>query len=89
MTRESQQRWQPISRLPLIASMIDGMLEDSQEQYQTFSEIRKKPHVLDDATVSRGIRVYIAAFRFFRDRQRYGNPSQSSKDIMRKKRELA
>jgi hypothetical protein len=30
-----QPDWQPISRLPLIGSMIDGMLQDAGEHYQT------------------------------------------------------
>ena len=33
-----QPDWQPISRLPLIGSMIDGMLQDAEEHYQTLLE---------------------------------------------------
>ena len=50
--------WQPITRLPLIVSMVDGMLEAAAEQYQTLQAVRSKPHVLDDATVARVIQVY-------------------------------
>ena len=49
--------WRPISDLPLIAHLIDGELEDSEEQYQLFLEAREKPSVLDDATVDRAIRL--------------------------------
>ncbi len=40
--------------------MIDGMLENAQEQYQTLVEARPKPHVLDDHTVGRLVEVYTA-----------------------------
>ncbi|MGB8343581.1 MAG: hypothetical protein WCD86_01795 [Ktedonobacteraceae bacterium] len=55
--RESPQ-WQPISRLPLIATHIDGMLEAAMENYETLQEARPKPHVLDDETVKRVIDVF-------------------------------
>ncbi len=50
--------WQPIARLPLIASVIDGMLQAAEEQYQTLQQARPKPHVLDEATVERVSTVY-------------------------------
>ncbi len=55
---EPEPTWQPISRLPLIASIIDGMLADDQQTYATLLEARPKPHVLDDATVARTRRVF-------------------------------
>ena len=48
---------QPITKLPLIASMIDGMLSSAQEQYQALLKARPKPHVLDDYTVGRVVTV--------------------------------
>jgi hypothetical protein len=45
--------WQPISALPMIAYIIDEMLNETQEQYKTLLEAREKPHVLDDDTVDR------------------------------------
>ena len=48
----------PISQLPLLTSMIAGILENTEEQEQQFREIRDKPHVLDDATVQRAQRLY-------------------------------
>jgi hypothetical protein len=45
--------WQPISALPTIAFIINEMLNETQEQYETLLEAREKPHVLDDYTVDR------------------------------------
>ena len=53
-----QPDWQPISRLPLIGSMIDGMLQDAEEHYQTLLQAVPKPHVLDDYTVGRVFEVF-------------------------------
>ncbi len=52
--------WQPISALPMIARMVDGLLEGAQEQYQTFQEVKDRPYVLNDAIVQRAIQVYTA-----------------------------
>ncbi len=51
-------RWQPISRLPLIASLVEDALANTQDQHQTFLEARRRPHRLDDATVERAIDLY-------------------------------
>jgi hypothetical protein len=48
----------PISQLPLLATTLAGILENTEEQLQQFNEIRDKPHVLDDATVQRAQRLY-------------------------------
>lgn len=55
---QSAVNWQPLSALPLIASMIDGMLEDAKQQYATLVQCRPTPHLLDDATVDRVNQVY-------------------------------
>jgi len=55
MSRQPQPTWQPITQLPLIASVIDGMLVE--EQYRLLQQARSKPHVLDDATIGRVIAV--------------------------------
>ena len=60
MPNQPKPTWQPISQLPLIASLIDETVENSEDQFKTFSEVKDKPHVLDDATVSRAIRLYKA-----------------------------
>ncbi len=53
-----QPQWQPIERLALIASHIDGMLESATEQYETLQLAKPKPFVLDDYTVGRVIQVF-------------------------------
>jgi hypothetical protein len=50
--------WQPITELPLIASLIDGELADGQEHYATLLKARDRPHVLDDATVEHSIKLH-------------------------------
>ena len=65
-TREDDRtpNWQPISALPMIAFMIDGMLRDTQEQYKTLLEARNKPHVLDDGTVDRVHSVFTTQLEY-------------------------
>jgi hypothetical protein len=55
---EPEPDWQPIGRLPLIASVIDGLLAADREQYATLLEARLTPHLLDDATLARVRRVF-------------------------------
>lgn len=50
--------WQPISKLPQIAWMIDGMTESAEEVLADLREAEGRPHVLDLPTVDRVIRVY-------------------------------
>jgi hypothetical protein len=38
--------WLPISEMPLIASMIDGAVDDTREYLETLSEARTRPYVL-------------------------------------------
>jgi len=52
-----EQNWYPLSRLPMFANMVQGMHHDAQAQYSLFLEAADKPHVLDDATVTRAQRV--------------------------------
>ncbi len=49
---------QGIEALWTFATPIDGMLEASQEQYETLLEAKPKPYVLDDSTVERVIGVF-------------------------------
>lgn len=53
-----QPQWQPIERLALIATHIDGMLESATEQYETLQLAKPKPFVFDDYTVGRVIEVF-------------------------------
>ena len=50
--------WQPVSALPMIASLIDGMVSGTTAQWETLQPARAKPHVLDSALVERIERVY-------------------------------
>lgn len=55
-----EQILRPLSWIPKLLYAIDGMLESSQEQLETFRESRTRPHVLDDDTVTRSIKLYKA-----------------------------
>jgi hypothetical protein len=57
MNRETP-NWQPVSALPMIASLIDGMVADTSAHWETLQPARAKPHVLDSALVERIERVY-------------------------------
>jgi hypothetical protein len=50
--------WQPIESLSLIRSMVDGLLDETEKQHANLESCRSKPHVLDDYTVDRFIKVY-------------------------------
>jgi hypothetical protein len=58
MPEQPTPQWQPIARLALIASHIDGMLESATEQYATLQQARPQPWVLDDALVRRVIAAF-------------------------------
>jgi hypothetical protein len=45
--------WQPISFLPNIAEMIDGMLESARDVHGSLQQARSRPHVMDDYTIGR------------------------------------
>jgi hypothetical protein len=50
--------WQPLTALPLVASLIDGELADAREHQATLLAVRDRPYVLDDATVERSIKLH-------------------------------
>ncbi|MGH9845271.1 MAG: hypothetical protein ACREEM_41680 [Blastocatellia bacterium] len=58
MSQDQEPRWNPISRLPMIATAIDEMLGMAEEQYGNLQQARDRPHVLDDDTVGRVIKVF-------------------------------
>lgn len=53
-----QPNWQPLSQLPLVASLIDGGVEEAAAQRQILTKARARPHLLDDATLDRVDQVY-------------------------------
>jgi hypothetical protein len=56
--------WQPISQMPLIASMIDDSLRETREHLQTLTKARARPHELDDATIDRVEQVHTEQMEF-------------------------
>jgi hypothetical protein len=50
--------WQPIRALPLIGSMIDGLLDEVEKQNANLQAGRAKPSVFDHYTIDRVIKVY-------------------------------
>ena len=64
MPPTEQINWQPLSQIPLLASMIDGALADTREHLETLTEARSQPHVLDDATINRSERVHTEQMEF-------------------------
>ena len=53
MADKQTPNWQPISFLPKLAEMVDGMLESAEEVYRSLEQAHDRPHVLDDYTVER------------------------------------
>ena len=64
MPTSERVNWQPISRMPLVASMIDDALSDTADHLQTLTKARAQPHVLDDATINRVERVHREQLQF-------------------------
>jgi hypothetical protein len=58
MNNSQNPNWQPIRNLPMIADMIDGQYTETKNQLKNLLEARKKPHVLDDATIERILKVF-------------------------------
>lgn len=57
MTRPTP-NWQPLSMLPTFAEMVAAQLDEIETQLQTLRAAQKQPHVLDDYTVGRVLKVY-------------------------------
>jgi hypothetical protein len=64
MPKATQVNWQPISRMPLIAGMIKGSLDDTREHLGTLTKAQDRPHVLDDATIDRVEQVHAEQMEF-------------------------
>jgi hypothetical protein len=87
-TPQQQPQWQPISKLPSLATHINGMLEAAQEQYQTLLPAKARPHALDDYTVNRVIKVFTTQQKdlwlFDEQLNRWSNnqiPTQQRKEV--------
>ena len=55
---KEQPRWHPVSQMPMIGQLIDGMVHENEEQLRNLLEGSNKPAVLDDYTVNRIKEVY-------------------------------
>jgi len=44
--------------LPMMTDMVSGMLDEVETQLQSLRAAQQKPHVLDDYTVGRVLKVY-------------------------------
>jgi transposase-like protein len=55
---QPQQIRRDITFLPIYTELIIGELAQTQEQYETFSAARDKPHVLDDTIIDRAVKAY-------------------------------
>ncbi len=58
MPNQIAPQWQPIEKLSLIASIIDGALNATTEQYEALTEAKQQPYSLDDALVNRAIKAF-------------------------------
>ncbi len=58
MTKKQPPTWLPLYKLPLYASTVEGLLDDTQQSHALFLKAKDKPWTLDDTTVDRTIRLY-------------------------------
>jgi hypothetical protein len=64
MAKAEPVNWQPISQVPLIASMISTSLAETREHLGTLTKAKDRPHVLDDATIDRVEQVHAEQMEF-------------------------
>jgi hypothetical protein len=64
MPKTNQVNWQPISQMPLVASMITTSLNDTREHLGTLTKAKDRPHVLDDATIDRVEQVHTEQMQY-------------------------
>jgi hypothetical protein len=64
MAKDEPVNWQPISQMPLIASMISTSLAETREHLDTLTKAKDRPHVLDDATIDRVEQVHTEQMEF-------------------------
>ncbi len=64
MTDKPTPNWQPLSRLPLFATMIDEAVAEAQAMLGNVQAGVQTPHVLDDHTVDRILNAYTETLEF-------------------------
>jgi hypothetical protein len=57
MTDSESLQWQPLSALPKVSRDVDEQFRNTREQYEQLLRTRDQPHLLDDATVARVMRL--------------------------------
>ncbi|MCY4260382.1 MAG: hypothetical protein OXC91_08985 [Rhodobacteraceae bacterium] len=60
MTDTPAHPWQPLSRLPLLTTMIDEAVAAAQTMLGNVQAGVQTPHVLDDHTVDRILTLFVA-----------------------------
>lgn len=58
MTKHQQPTWLSLAQLPLFASLVGNMLQDTEAMNSLSVEAKEQPWVLDDATIERTITLY-------------------------------
>ncbi len=53
MADKQTPNWQPISFLPQLAEMVDGMLASAEDVFGSLQQAQDRPHVMDDYTIGR------------------------------------
>ena len=87
--------WQPIEMLPVMNEAIEDMYESSKALINSLETARSKPHVLDDETVNRVIRVHSEQLElnpvYLEQMKRWENEindAESSKQLAENERKL-
>ncbi|MES2206024.1 MAG: hypothetical protein V4525_04410 [Pseudomonadota bacterium] len=58
MVNSLEPKWQPLSTLSLFSDYLDTQLEDVRNQYDALLSVQSRPHILDDAMITRIMDVY-------------------------------
>ena len=82
--------WQPLSMLPTVLAVIADELESAEELHASLVEARDRPHLFDDATIHRTIRLcesqreLVPIYREQLGRWRKQSPSRSQREALKR-----
>jgi len=82
--------WQPLSMLPTVRAVIADELESAEELHASLVAARDRPHLLDDATIHRAIRLcesqqaLVPTYREQLGRWRKASPSLSQREALKR-----
>lgn len=83
MTKEAH--FYGLNMLPLYVEMSEGQLEASQEQLKNLRMAKSKPHILDEATVNRVIKLHRSQnadnWVFFEQCKKWRNDNPSEEQL--------